>query len=160
MRLAAGLEAAIGLRASFSLEAGADLLWGEAQGLDGTILPYASSQLALGLGGGFDFDAGFRTSFDFETPADGYADWTIEGRTGIGYAATQSLRIEAAIFASATRSVGFDVEHKSQFGAEISAQAELGAGITGRAGISHTRTSGLRPEYDETRLALTLAAAI
>lgn len=160
LRLAAGLDVAIPLRAGFILEAGADIVWTERAGIDTGILPYARSEMTLGLGGGFDLTTRLRTSLDFETPADGYADWIIEGRAAIGYAVSQTARLEAAILASATRSVGFDIEHKRQWGGELSAQSALGEHFDVRASIGHMKNSGFAPDYDETRLGLRLAATL
>lgn len=160
LRLAAGLESKIPLRAAFSLEAGADIVWAGSAGIDMAALPYARSEMTLALGGGFDLTARLRTSLDFENPADGYADWLIEGRAGIGYAVAETMRLEAAVFASATRSVGFDIEHKRRLGGELAAEAALADGWTGRASISHARETGFAPGFDETRLAFTVTATL
>jgi hypothetical protein len=160
IRLAGGLVANIPLRAAFELEAGADIVWSDRAGVEVSIMPYGRSEMTLALGHGFDLSTRLRTSLDFETPADGYADWVLEGRAGLGYAITQSARIEAAVIASATRSIGFDIEHKRRIGGEISAEAVFGHGFTGRASLSHARHTGFAPAFDETRLALTLAAMI
>lgn len=160
LRLAAGMEAALPLRASFTLEAGTDIVWADTGGAGLFIVPYMRSEAALALGGGFDLRAMLGTRLDFESPADGLADWMIEGRTVIGYAMGQTARLEAALFAAAARSLGFDIEHKSTLGGEVSARTALGEALSARAVISHAFHSGLAPSYAETRLGLTLAAAI
>lgn len=160
LRLAAGIEAKIPLRAAFSLEAGADIVWTEVAGHGVAILPYARSEMMLALGGGFDFSTSLRTSLDLETPADGYADWKIKGRAAIGYAIAQTVRLEAAILASATRSIAFDIEHKSQLGGEISVETTFGNAFSGRASLRHTKNTRFSDAFDETRLGVTLAATI
>lgn len=160
LRLAGGLETTIPLRAGFTLEAGADFIWADIAGVRAAILPYARSEMTLALGGGFDLSARLRTSLDFETPADGFADWVIEGRTAIGYAISQSARLEAAILASATRAIGLAVEHKRQWGGEVSAQSALGEHFNLRVSLTHLKNAGLAPAFDETRMGLTLTAAL
>lgn len=160
LRLAAGVESKIPLRAAFSLEAGADIIWAGVDGIDVFTMPYARSDVTVALGAGFDLSASLRTSLDLETPADGYVDWKIDGRAAIGYAIAQTARLEAAIFASATRSVAFDIEHKSQLGGELSAEAGLGHGFTARAHVRHSINTRFGQEFEETRLGVTLAATI
>ena len=160
LRLAVGIEAAFPLRSSFTLEAGADIGWTERAGLEPFIVPYMRSETTLALAAGFDLRTTLGTRLDLENPADGLADWVLEGRTAIGRAVGQSARLEAALFASAARSLGFDIEHKNTLGAELSAQTALGDNFSARAAFSHAVHSGLAPSYEETRLGLTLAAAI
>lgn len=160
LRLAGGIEAALPLRSSFTLEAGTDIVWTERAEPGPFIAPYMRSETTLALAAGFDLRTTLGTRLDLENPADGLADWVLEGRAAIGRAVGQSARLEAALFASAARSLGFDIEHKNTLGVELSARTALGDNFSARAALSHAVHSGLAPSYEETRLGLTLAAAI
>ncbi|WP_157970017.1 hypothetical protein [Pelagibacterium sediminicola] len=160
LRLAGGIEAVLPLRSSFTLEAGADIVWMERAEPGPFIVPYMRSETTLALAAGFDLRTMLGTRLDLENPADGLADWVLEGRAAIGRAIGLSARLEAALFASAARSLGFDIEHKNTLGAELSARTALGDNLSVRAALSQAVHSGLAPSHEETRLGLTLAAAI
>lgn len=159
-RFGAGLTTTPDLRAGFSLEAGGDIVF-QGNGNDTLyVLPYARAELALNLTDRFGLRAGFETDTDLTSPSDGFAEWSLAGEIGASYALTRSAGVSGRVFASHTRSVLLDLGLEDRWGAEARVDVQVAEALALRALIEQSRTQGLLPGFDETRIAMILRAAL
>lgn len=160
VRLSAGLATPSNLRAGFSLEAGGDIVFAGNGSASLYIMPYARAEMILNLTDRFGMRAGFETDTDLSDPSDGFAEWAFAGEVGASYALTRSTRLSGRLFASHKRSIGFDLGLKDRWGAEVSIELQTADALALRAMIEQSRTKGLMPSFDETRIAMILRAAL
>lgn len=160
LRLGAGLSTAYGGRASFALGGGTDIVFARDGIVPTRVLPYAEAEVTLEVSPELSLRAGFGTSVEMTDPADGYLDWLLEPRIGVAYALRPGVEIEAALFAAERTSVAFLTAIEHSRGGELALRAALSDNASLSGSISHKRVSGLAPQYDESRAALTLAIAL
>lgn len=160
VRLSAGLATTPNLRAGFALEAGGDMVF-VSNGNDALyVLPYARAETILNLTDRFALRAGFETDTDLSDPSDGFAEWTLAGEIGASYALTPSARLSGRLFASHKRSVALDLGLEDRQGAEASIEMQMAEALALRAVIEQSRSTGIMPGFDETRIAMIVRAAL
>lgn len=157
-RLSLGLKHATPLRAAFTLEAGIDTL--STPGHAAVILPYGTASLELAVAPGLFLAAGFSTDTLMADPADGLADWQIEGQAGLELQPGGPFGLGLTLFARHKRSVGFDIALADEQGARLRATLGLGEALALGAMIERKQVTGMDPAFAETRIGMWLEAQL
>lgn len=156
LTLAPGLEVATERGLSFALEAGADTLVADALPQGVGLYPYAALDARLPLTQTLALTAAADAGLDLSDPADGLADYSLEGRFGVDLDVWSAGRISAEVFARQTRATLVTAVAGRETGARAALDIALTDGLDLSATLDHSHTREGGAEYGETRLGVGL----